>query len=105
MGLLQTLNLLLKGEEMKMEISLPDKLKSLETVNFITDKVEASFQRHKKVTETVKVRIRDENAQKGGIDKRCTILLISTHRKPLIVSSLGTSLESAFVQTLNRLNR
>jgi hypothetical protein len=53
----------------------------------------------------LQISVLDENGPRGGVDKRCRVLMSLQRGEPLVVEGLGDQLERLFDHTLERAGR
>ena len=83
--------------------------RSLHLSEAIRDRLERRAQfalgRFAAVIRTVQVSLLDENGPRGGIDKRCRVLVSPRRGRPIIVEGRGDQLQPLVDHTLERAGR
>jgi putative sigma-54 modulation protein len=73
--------------------------------NYLERRAQFALGRFAAAIHTVQISVLDENGPRGGIDKRCRVLLSLQRGEPLVVEGLGDQLERLFADTLERAGR
>lgn len=90
---------------MQIQINAPHNSAPDVFINGLEDRVAQELAHHEKQLTRVEVHIRDTNAQKGGVDKRCVIEARPRGLSPLTAEHDATTHDEAFRGALEKLDR
>lgn len=72
---------------------------------FVHDRLRHALGRFATLVEAVRVRLRDENGPRGGLDKRCQLEVQVKGQRPLVIDERGADLYAAIGRGAQRVER